>query len=211
MANILEAIRNLNIRPWLIFGSTLDVLGDKEGVAVGQNQVHGPKNFYGLSKYMAEILTKKVSYDFNYRTMIFRFSDVYGSNRDHSTKVLPKFTKKILNGLEVELETPDHKLCLVFWSDVVKGLVNGIRVLEKQKKPYYNEFYLCGKKLVALKDLTQLIRAAVNNSHIVKPDILEVTVSGSILAQIRRTSQELRLESNVTLKEGIDRYIKECA
>src|SRR4030095_14229841 len=93
--NILDIIRRKNPSCWMIFGSSREVYGES-GHTVKESDPLRPVNVYGASKSAGEYLSLCYGNNYNLRTFVVRFSNVYGGLNDHPDRVVPRFIHQAL-------------------------------------------------------------------------------------------------------------------
>ncbi|MEM5801769.1 MAG: GDP-mannose 4,6-dehydratase [Candidatus Aenigmatarchaeota archaeon] len=101
--NLLNTIAKVNPNAFLIFGSSREVYGDPLKLPVVENHPKNPKSIYGMTKLMGENLIKIFNKKYGLNYFIVRFSNVYGSERDHLDRVIPKFILNALSGKDLEV------------------------------------------------------------------------------------------------------------
>ena len=128
-ANVAKAAQELGC--WMIYASSREVYGNAETLPVTEEAPFKPLSHYGSTKARAEhVLTNKGLERF----AILRFSNVYGSFRDHPDRVVPAFMSAARDGKDLNVYGPDTVLDFVHVSDVVRGIIRTISALERGKK-----------------------------------------------------------------------------
>src|SRR3989441_3902443 len=92
--NVLEACRKSETRPVLFYASSREVYGEPQYLPVDENHPKKPLSVYGMTKLCAERACGSYadpSASPSVHPVIFRFSNVYGSERDLPERVIPKF------------------------------------------------------------------------------------------------------------------------
>lgn len=104
----------------ILFSSTAAVYGDFKDLAVKETDVTDPKSPYGRSKYFTEEILKDLSYNSDFKYIIFRYFNVAGSYVDGS---IGQKTKDATHLIKVAAEAAAGKRdCLkVFGSDYPTG------------------------------------------------------------------------------------------
>lgn len=155
VVNLLEAARlgyadgePVRIQPWVILGSTREV---GRGLPTGA---------YGTSKLMAEMAARCYARDFGLRVLALRLSDVYGSERDNPTRVLPALLRKCLRGEDIVLNDACQLHDFTHYSDVCRAMVKGARWLDRQKTPVFHAVPIVTGKPTSLLRLSQVIAKA---------------------------------------------------
>src|SRR5439155_59594 len=94
--NVLEACRKAKSSPVLFYASSREVYGEPQYFPVDEAHPKMPLSIYGMTKLCAERACRSYadpSLSHPIRSVIFRFSNVYGSERDLPERVIPKFMR----------------------------------------------------------------------------------------------------------------------
>ena len=87
-------------------------------------------NTYGRSKIETEEAVRNAVQEWNLVSIIVRFSNVYGSPKDHADRVIPLFVKAALEGQP--LAVSGKKIVdFTFLSDAASGVLLGVQRLDK--------------------------------------------------------------------------------
>src|SRR6266571_2588203 len=92
--NVLEACRKSESRPLLFYASSREVYGEPQYLPVDENHPKKPLSVYGMTKLCAERACGSYSdpsLSPAVNPVIFRFSNVYGSERDLPERVIRRF------------------------------------------------------------------------------------------------------------------------
>jgi nucleoside-diphosphate-sugar epimerase len=115
-------------KPWFLFASSREVYGEQDEQPVSEDARFRPKNVYARSKVAAERLLEEARCS-GVAVSIVRYSNVYGSTRDHPTRVLPAFAYAAIEGRELRVEGPTHELDFTHVDDVASGTVRVAEIL----------------------------------------------------------------------------------
>jgi UDP-glucose 4-epimerase len=107
-------------RPWFIFASSREVYGQASSFPVSEDSKLNPINVYGRSKVAAELLTMEAAE--SGFTAAVAFSNVFGSTRDHSDRVVPAFARAAATGSVIRVEGDGHTFDFTWRDDVSRGL-----------------------------------------------------------------------------------------
>ena len=99
-SNILDLIRRKNPSCWMIFGSSREVYGESQSIKK-ESDPQKPVNVYGVSKSAGEYLSLCYGNNYNLRTFVVRFSNVYGGLNDHPDRVIPRFFNQALANSDI--------------------------------------------------------------------------------------------------------------
>jgi len=152
--NILEVARSMKSRPWVILGSTNEP----------------PKNIYGLSKRICELCAQRYSQDYGIRIAALRFSTVYGSARDNSQKLIPKWITKALSGEQITIDNKERRFDFIYIDDLIAGIIAAVKLLEDTDRPVCQVIPICSGRAVNLGELAEVIvgQADSDSSILVK-------------------------------------------
>jgi nucleoside-diphosphate-sugar epimerase len=126
--NVLEAALAASSRPWVLFSSSREVYGEAAVLPVDEDTPVQPVNVYGRSKVAAEAMTFAARRR-GLRTAVLRFSNVYGSIRDHGDRVVPAFCKAAALGLPLRVDGPMHTFDFTHLDDTIDGVLRTIDLL----------------------------------------------------------------------------------
>lgn len=125
--NVLEACRRSPNRPLLFYASSREVYGEPTYLPVDEAHPKAPVSVYGTTKWCGESACRAYgrpdAYGRSVRAVRFRFSNVYGSERDLRDRVIPKFMAQALRNEEILLYGGEQVLDFTFIGDTVSGIV----------------------------------------------------------------------------------------
>jgi UDP-glucose 4-epimerase len=172
--NVLEACRKSAKRPLLFYASSREVYGEPTYLPVDEGHPKNPKSIYGATKLSAELSCRSYSAladrDEAVNSVIFRFSNVYGSDRDLPERVIPKFTSRALRGQDIELFGGDQVLDFTFVDDVVAGIFAAYNAAMDGKEGVVGEdFHFATGRGCSVSELAKMISSATGSrSRIVR-------------------------------------------
>jgi dTDP-glucose 4,6-dehydratase/UDP-glucose 4-epimerase len=195
-AIVLEAARKTRHQPWLMLSSTGEAL----------TLPNADANLYGITKYSAEQCARRYAKDYGLRVLITRFSDVYGSGRDHPTKVLPLFIEKALRSEPIVVQNSWMKSDFIYYQDLISGVIRGVAYLETQKKGTYKSISICTGNSVTLVELAETIVSVTGSSSVVQVKDHQLPGAGqeSLFEHTPdRALEMLGFQAQVSLIQGI--------
>ena len=146
--NLLESTKGLTA-PRFIFASTMNVYGKPKYLPVDENHSIEPVNLYGLTKLLAENLFKFYAQNFGYKTIVFRFSGVFGPGRNSG--VVASFISRALKGEIIKIDTDGSDTWdAIYVKDVVRA---SLKALEKIDTANYDVFNIGYGKGLMLKEV----------------------------------------------------------
>jgi nucleoside-diphosphate-sugar epimerase len=125
---LLDAALSVARRPWLLFASSREVYGEPEQVPVDEDSPPRPINIYGRSKIEGERITLAAR-EAGLTTAVVRFSNVYGSMRDHPDRVVPAFARGAALGGTLRVCGSETVLDFTHVEDAVRGIMAVIEQL----------------------------------------------------------------------------------
>lgn len=154
---LIESAKKQPQPPWIIYASSREVYGEPEYLPVKEGHPLKPINVYGESKKTAENLLGQAAAS-GIVSIIFRFSNVYGSVYDHSTRVIPAFLMGAINGTPLTVEGSNHTFDFTYVKDVAEGLLAAVKKLSSGEFGGTNVYNFCTGHGTSLEELLGLIR-----------------------------------------------------
>ncbi len=114
---------------WFFFASSREVYGNVSNPPVTEDAPLCPINVYGVSKARAEEAVSRRNTP-NFKTAIGRFSNVFGSARDHKDRVVPALMQAAMSDGVMRLDDRRSTFDFTFIDDVARGLVALIKRLD---------------------------------------------------------------------------------
>ncbi|OQB15800.1 MAG: UDP-glucose 4-epimerase [Deltaproteobacteria bacterium ADurb.Bin207] len=153
--NILRAAIESATQPWVVLASSREVYGQPEHLPVTEDAPLRPMNIYAQSKVAAERLMGHAR-NAGIRTSIVRFSNVYGSVRDHPDRVIPAFVRAALQGTALRLDGAEHAFDFTHVDDVVRGVSALVKLVEQGESRLAAVHLVTGIS-TTLRELAQLV------------------------------------------------------
>lgn len=159
---VLEAIRRYAPNSKLVFTSSFAVYKNpKLGDVVDEKFKKYPRNIYGFTKLIGEIICIFYSKVFRIKVSIVRISNIYGPGMPpfrHS--VISTFIEKIKKGENLEISgNGEQTRDFIYIDDVVKALISV--GLSKSK---FDIFNICSGREISINTLTHLISGRLNKN-----------------------------------------------
>ena len=149
---ILTHIRNLKIKPILIFSSTKQIELD----TLAKNM--GP---YSISKKFSEELIDFYSKKYGFRAYIIRFTEVFSMHDNPKKRALIKLISKSKKNEDISIDNINHNFEYIGIEPICDGI---IKILKNRIKYRYINFY--GNKINILSILIKIKRILNSNSKI---------------------------------------------
>ncbi|MFW9804867.1 MAG: NAD-dependent epimerase/dehydratase family protein [Candidatus Thorarchaeota archaeon] len=207
--NILEAIRNMNRPPWLVFGSSREVYGNPLKLPVKEDAEYSPTNVYAVSKVSGELLCKSYNQNYGISCIVLRFSNVYGSEMDHSDRVVPRFILSAMTGTPLRLFGGRHTFDFVHLDDAVVGIHRAICLLEESGDQLYESFHLVTGIPTSLEDLASLVVDSSESSSKINLEPPEAYFPSHFYGDTTKARSLLKFEAKTSIEKGIIRLISE--
>jgi len=204
---ILEIIAKSKNKPWFIFGSSREVYGEPRILPVNENMPLIPINEYGKSKLFAELYTKKYSTEYGLRTLILRFSNVYGGLNDHFDRVIPAFILSALEKNEINVYGGKQIFDFTHVSDISKCILQTAYFMNDLKSHYFDYFHVVTGRGINLLDLISLIQKQIDvqlKINYCKSRSFEVS---RFIGDPSKLKNELGFSTHVSVEEGLKRTI----
>jgi nucleoside-diphosphate-sugar epimerase len=202
--NVLEAVRKNRNRAIVFMGSSREVYGEAKSMPVSESNPKKPKSIYGLSKFTGEGLFLSYHKYYGVKSVIFRFSNVYGSERDLLDRVTPKFIIKALNNQPLTLYGGKQIFDYTYIDDTVNGI---LLALKKADEIIGEEFHFVTGKGTSVEELAKkIINLCKSNSKVVIEPEKTFDVS-LFVGSLEKSSNILGYEPKVSLDEGLKRTI----
>jgi nucleoside-diphosphate-sugar epimerase len=205
--NILDLIRRKNPSCWMIFGSSREVYGESQCV-IKESDPLKPVNVYGASKSAGEYLSLCYGNNYNLRTFVVRFSNVYGGLNDHPDRVIPRFFIQALANSDITVYGGNQIFDFVHLSDAVDGLVKLIqKIINNEKLEYRTLHFVTGKSL-SLVELSNKIIKLTNSKSIVKYLPRREFDVDTFIGDPSVTMNVLDWQPKISIDEGLESYLK---
>jgi len=198
--NVLESVRKTGNKATVFMGSSREVYGDIKSIPVFESSPKNPKSIYGLSKFTGEGLFQSFRKYFGVKSVIFRFSNVYGSERDLLDRVTPKFILNALSNKPLALYGGKQIFDYTFIDDTVNGI---LLALGKADDIVGEDFHFVTGKGTSVEELAKkIVKLCKSDSKIiVEPEkTFDVTL---FVGSLEKTSKILGYKPKVSLDEGL--------
>jgi len=207
--NVLEACRKAKTSPVLFYASSREVYGEPKYFPVDEAHPKAPLSIYGMTKLCAERACRSYadpSLSHPIKSVIFRFSNVYGSERDLPERVIPKFMRKALQGENITLYGGEQVLDFTFIDDTIQGILRAYAAsMDGGRDLLGQEFHFVTGRGVSVSDLAGMIIALTGSSaQIVLGPANNFDVR-KFVGSPAKSHKLLGYKPKVTLEEGLKR------
>lgn len=203
--NVLNSALNSPKRPWVLYASSREVYGNQDVLPVKENACIKPVNIYGRSKASAEEIVLK-GREKGLNTAIVRFSNVYGSVKDHRDRVIPAFCFSAATGRTLKVEGSGNTFDFTHVSDVVAGT---LKIIEKlnQGEQNLSPFHFTTGRATSLGEAAKIAnRAGGHKSKINEAPSRTFDVS-NFCGDASQTMSVLSWHPTIPLEEGMNELI----
>jgi nucleoside-diphosphate-sugar epimerase len=207
--NLLEACRRVGKNPVFFYASSREVYGEPNYSPVDESHPKNPKSVYGMSKLSAENACLAYSINYGLDVVRFRFSNVYGSERDQLDRVIPKFMIRALRGDDITLYGGGQILDFTFIDDTVDGITSAyLKTMKREKGVFGEDFHLVtgnGTSVYELSDL--IVKVTDSTSQVVRIEGKSFDVR-KFTGDPTKSRKILGFESKTSLEEGLRKLRK---
>jgi nucleoside-diphosphate-sugar epimerase len=202
--NLLEIMRDSKKKTRIVYISSSMVYGDFKTAEVDEDEhPKNPKDIYGAFKLAGEIVISAYAKNYGIDHVTCRPSAVYGPT-DTNQRVIQKFIQAALHGQPLVLDGDGSmKLDFTYVDDTAQAVYLAATTPEASGKV----FNVTRGEGRSLKDLTDIIRTHVPGTTIQHREAPKYMPLRGTLS-IARARRELGFEPQVSLEEGVRRYIE---
>lgn len=204
--NILKAVVEAANKPWLIHASSREVYGSQPAQPITEDTPITPLNVYGRSKAACESLAV-CAMDAGANISMLRFANVYGDIDDHSSRVIPAFTRAAAIGDSLRVD--DASTCMDFThvNDVCDGIVRVVDQLSAGEKGIPPIHFATGEG-TSLGTLAKLAVEASNGRCTINEVERRASSVGCFIGNPLRAKQLLGWEHRTSLQSGFTSMVK---
>lgn len=206
--NVSEAMRKVCLESICFLGSSREVYGEPEKLPVAENHPKRPLSIYGFSKLMAENICSSYYRHFGVRFVIFRFSNVYGSERDLPDRVIPKFVMKALKGEPLSLYGGEQVLDFTHIEDVVEGI---LKAREKCDEIIAEDFLLTTGRGTSIRELAEKLKEICNSNSPIRLENKRLFDVKRFIGSYDKANKHLRYKPKIRLEDGLKKTIARFA
>lgn len=204
--------------PWVLFTSSREVYGNTGGDLVRESYPVSPVNVYGRTKALGEDVIHEARRRW-VRAAIVRLSSVYGSTKDHTTRVVPAFARAAAKGSEISLAGRGKYFDFVHVTDAARGLVTVCELLEQVHPSQFQvtkelDVHLVTGKMTTLAELADRASgmAAVAGKEVQVND--KPAASHEVLSFVgdpTKARTMLGWQANVSISHGFRKLVDDYA
>lgn len=199
--NLLDACNNNSRFNRFVQASSAAPLGNQE-MPLNEEKIPAPLSPYGASKLACEGYCSAFSGAFNLKTVVLRFSNVYGPYCDHKKSVIPLFIGQILKNETLTIygdgkQTRDF----IHVNDICQGIY--LSLISKFENNY-NLFQLGTGKETSVNSLVDILQNIFTDKNISKRFISRRR--GEVYrnyTDIKKAKKILDFKPTISIKEGL--------
>ena len=204
--NVLESIREINPKCWMIYASSREVYGEG-GTNVKESDPINPINVYGATKAGAELITLTYGSNYNLNTFVVRFSNVYGAINDHKDRVIPRFVKQALTNSDITVYGGKQKFDFVHLHDVTDGLIVLVEKIIEGQKLLHRTFHFVSGQATTLMELVEQLIKITNSKSTIKYFPERTYDVNTFVGDPTRTQEILGWNTKISLEKGLSMYV----
>lgn len=202
-------IAKMDNPPWAIYGSSREVYGAASSIPVSENHPLKPVNVYGASKVLAEYLIRNYSRLTKSPSIIFRFSNVYGSVHDYATRVIPAFVHASVTGSEIRIDGDDNIFDFIHVDDTARAIRAAVDHIEDGRLTGIETMNVASGRGTTLMQLALIVRRISGaNVPIIKRKPRDFDV-GHFIGDPYLLESLLDIRCKIPLQVGIQRLLND--
>jgi len=159
--NILDAVKEMDAHPWIIYGSSREVYGECGSSPVKESDPKLPINVYGRSKLESEMMVERYSKEMGLKSCSLRFSNVYGNKNDILDRVIPRFIISALTDEPLEIHGGNQVFDFTHIEDTIDCIRRCMKYVESKGNGsdgyFYDVFHVVNGKGITLQELAGII------------------------------------------------------
>ena len=202
--NVLEFARKNKIQR-IMFSSSREVYGNTEKMSYDETDTHveDSESPYAASKLGGETLVHSYQKCFGIKTVITRFSNVYGKY-DESNRLVPLFIRLCKEGKPLTVFGKEKLLDFTYIDDTINGVTQIIENFDKVKNNTFNLAYGQGSSIL---NVAEMIQTGLNTKT---PIRIKESRPGEVvryIAKIDKAKAMLNYNPQIPIQEGIKRSL----
>ncbi len=203
--NLLSASEKYG-KPWIILGSSREVYGEPKKLPVKESDGINPINLYGRVKADCEKMVSEYGRVNEVPVMILRFSNVYGSWFDHTSRVTPLFVRNVLADRTVTINGGGQVFDFTHVDDTVNGIVCAIESI-LSGKVMCDDIHLLTGKPHSLQELVSVIEKVTDKKADVEYNAPRSYDVEKFYGDPSKASDVIGFQSSISLEEGIEKIV----
>jgi UDP-glucose 4-epimerase len=203
LKNLIEAMEKQRELPWIIFASSREVYGEPRYLPVDEGHILNPINVYGKSKQICESMLENAG-KMGMTSLIYRFSNVYGSIYDYPTRVIPAFLIGAMEGKPLRVDSPDHVFDFTYVGDAAMAIAKAANKMANGDFIGANIFNLSPGKGTSLTELLEIIKRVVGKKVATAKGKQRRYDVSRYVGNCAKLKSAMGYECRVQLKQGLE-------
>ncbi len=210
--NVLEAVRRVNPKAWVVFGSSREVFGNLKKTPADETHPRRPLNAYAVSKMTGEDLLRQYAENYGLRCLTLRFCGVYSGKDDILDRVVPLFIRQAISGKPITVEGNGKRVFdFVYIDDTVDGIKRAMKYIATKSAGFYDHITLARQDPISLKGLASTIVRLTGNRSIIKHHPDRTYDQDGFHGTFAKASALLGWEPKMALEDGLKKAINELS
>lgn len=207
--NLLKCLEENGQKTWFILGSSREVYGESDLIPVPENAPKMPVNIYGETKLEGERMVRDWSLRTGNPSVILRFSNVYGSERDIMDRVMPRFILRALKNQPLEIHGGKQLIDFTHISDTVEGIFKTMDYLGNECS-LHDDFHLLTGNGTTLQKVASIISDHIGHEiQLVEKECRNYDVD-RFVGETSKANNKIKFKAKIKPEKGIpmtiDRY-----
>jgi UDP-glucuronate 4-epimerase len=160
--NLLSSLTKIKVKK-IIYASSSSIYGDQKYLPVNETATFNPKNFYGYSKFINEMISDFFAKFYKMSILGMRFFSVYGEWGRPDMLVIKYVNSQFNNKIFYLNNKGNHLRDFTHVNDIVKILHRMIKV---NTKKYHEVFNICSSKPYSVKKLISVSKNFIRNFNV---------------------------------------------
>jgi UDP-glucuronate 4-epimerase len=160
--NLLSSLTKIKVKK-IIYASSSSIYGDQKYLPVNETATFNPKNFYGYSKFINEMISDFFAKFYKMSILGMRFFSVYGEWGRPDMLVIKYLNSQFNNKIFYLNNKGNHLRDFTHVNDIVKILHRMIKV---NTKKYHEVFNICSSKPYSVKKFISVSKNFIRNINV---------------------------------------------
>jgi UDP-glucuronate 4-epimerase len=160
--NLLSSLTKIKVKK-IIYASSSSIYGDQKYLPVNETATFNPKNFYGYSKFINEMISDFFAKFYKMSILGMRFFSVYGEWGRPDMLVIKYLNSQFNNKIFYLNNKGNHLRDFTHVNDIVKILHRMIKV---NTKKYHDVFNICSSKPYSVKKFISVSKNFIRNINV---------------------------------------------
>jgi len=195
-----------NVRQF-VQGSTLSVFGkEPTSKKISENDIPQPLNYYGLSKFAAEVVLEAhtSSKEARTRVTILRFPSIFGD--DCNKGITYEFCRLALENSDIKLFSKGERYRnLLYLDDAINAIYQALKLSSQLSD--FEVITVGSKDSLSMMDIAKLIIDSTNSTSSIIPVEIFPTTDWDSRLDLTKLYEMLGMQT-MSIEQGIDLYLR---